>query len=223
MAAFGFKFAAATGQFQKAMDAAQKTIATAATGAIKDVADFAKTSGRANIANAGFSKRWQNALRANLYPAPGKGVSLSPAAFVFHRIPYAGIFETGGTIVGSPLLWLPLPNVPTTMSGSGRGNAHMTPANYVRLIGPLVTIYRAGRIPLLGGYMAGTGTITVAKLVAGNRAVKRAIPGAPARARLVPLFFGLDKVTLAKRFDLKPIFVKAQGMLGAAYLRNLKV
>ena len=221
MAGLTFKYAAITGQFQAAMNATQNIIATAATGAIKDVAEFTKAAGRANIANAGFSTRWQNAFRAKLYPA--KGVSLDPAAFIFHRIPYAGIFETDGTIAGSPLLWLPLPNVPTTMSGAGRGNAHMTPANYVRLIGPLVTIYRPGRIPLLGGYMAGSGNITVAKLVAGSRAMKRSMPGAPAaKARLVPLFFGLDKVNLAKRFNLGPIFQQAQGMLGEAYLRNLK-
>lgn len=218
---FGFKYAAITGQFQQAMDAAQNTIATAATGAIKDVANYAKLAGRANIANAGFSTRWQNAFRANIYPS--KGVSLNPAAFIFHRIPYAGIFENGGTIAGSPLLWLPLPNVPTSMSGSGRGSAHMTPANYVRLIGPLVTIYRPGRIPLLGGYMAGSGNITVAKLISGNRAMKRTLPGSPgAKVQLVPLFFGLDKVNLVKRFDLAPIFQKAQSMLGEAYLRNLK-
>jgi len=217
MAGFSLKYAAVTGQFAKAVEEMQKPIATAATGAIRDVGGFIKTSARANIAAAGFSTRWQNAFRVNLYPS--KGTSLHPALLAFHKIPYAGVFEDGATIPGSPMLWLPLPNVPTMLFGR-----HMSPANYIRLIGPLHTIYRPGKPPILAGYMAGGGNITVAKLVAGNRAMKRRLPGSPAaRVVSVPLFFGLDSVTLRKRFNIGPIFVKGQALLGPFYLRNLKV
>lgn len=215
MAGFALKYAAVTGQFAKTMEELQIPIAVAATGAIRDVGDWVKVTGRANIAAAKFGKRWQNAFRVNIYPAPSRAASLHPAALAFHRIPYAGIFETGGTIAGSPLLWLPLPNVPTSVLGR-----HMSPANYIRLIGPLHTIFRPGKPPLLAGYMAGSGDITIGKLVAGNRLISR---GGAVRVRSVPLFFGLDRVTLAKRFDLGPIFVKALTLIGPYYLKNLKV
>lgn len=221
MTGFHLKFAAMTGQYQKTLDSLQKPIAKAATAAISDAGDYVKKYGRANIAAAGFSIRWQNALRVNLYPAKGRGDSLHPAAQAFHKIPYAGIFETGGTIAGSPLLWLPLPEVPSNLMGR-----HMTPANYVRLIGPLHTIFRPGKPPLLAGYMAATSSkskISVAKLVAGNRAVKRALPGAPTpRVVSVPLFYGIDKVSLQKRFDLYKVFNDAQKQLGAFYLTHIR-
>lgn len=214
-------YEAATGQGQQVAERVRRIMAATATLAMGDAANFAKTKGRANIASAGFSKRWQNALRANVYPSGGK-VALDPAALIYHKIPYAGVFENGATIAGSPLLWLPLPNVPTTIRGR-----HMTPANYIRLVGPLHFINRPGKPPLLAGYMlAGSrgGPITIPKLAAGARAAKRQLPGAPAgRLVSVPLFFGISKVTLAKRFNLKPIFNEANAKLGEFYLKNLKV
>src|SRR6476660_1747564 len=65
----------------------QAPIATAATAAMKDAGDVAKRVGRSSIAAAGFSRKWQNALRVNIYPAQGE--SLRPAAFIFHKIRYA--------------------------------------------------------------------------------------------------------------------------------------
>ena len=88
----------------------QKPIAKAATAAMKDAGDVAKRTGRSSIASAGFSRKWQNALRVNIYPAQGD--SMRPAAFIFHKIRYAGVFEEGAVIRGQPLLWLPLGNVP---------------------------------------------------------------------------------------------------------------
>ena len=31
---------------------------------------------------------------------------MGPAALIFHKISYAGIFEEGGTINGNPVLWI---------------------------------------------------------------------------------------------------------------------
>ena len=78
----------------------QKPIAKAATAAMKDAGDVAKRTGRSSIASAGFSRKWQNALRVNIYPAQGD--SMRPAAFIFHKIRYAGVFEEGAVISGQP-------------------------------------------------------------------------------------------------------------------------
>ena len=216
-------YAAATGQFDAAVADIQKKVATAATGAIRDAVTKGKIEARAAIASAGFSTRWQNAFRANVYPA--RGVSLSPAGFFYHRIPYAGVFEDGATIAGDPLLWLPLPGVPQSMLG-----VHMSPANYVRLIGPLHTIFIAGKPPMLAGWIlgsarSGVGKITVGKLRAGSATEfnRRGGTGAPlANLISVPLFIGLSSVTIGKKFNLKAVFDRAQAGLGAGYFRNLK-
>src|SRR5262245_6468951 len=76
----------------------QRPIAKAATAAVHETGEIAKRGGRASIAAAGFSRKWQNALRVNNYPSQGQ--SLRPAAFIFHKIRYAGVFEEGAVIRG---------------------------------------------------------------------------------------------------------------------------
>src|SRR5207253_846581 len=79
----------------------QRPIAKAATAAVREAGEIAKRNGRASIAAAGFSRKWQNALRVNVYPPQGD--SMRPAAFLFHKIRYAGVFEEGAVIGGKPL------------------------------------------------------------------------------------------------------------------------
>jgi hypothetical protein len=213
---FQLKYAAVTGQFAETIAKLQEPIADAATGAVKDAVEFAKKKGRANIASAGFGPRWQNALRGNAYPSKGK-TSLHPAGLVYHKIPYAGVFEQGATIAGSPLLWLPLPDVPKSVGGR-----HMSPANFVRLIGPLRAVFRPGHPPLLVAPMSigrESGKVTVAKLRAGAKRTRR---GTVAKLQWIPVFFGIDTVRLAKRFNLQPIFNEAVAKLGEFYLQHLK-
>lgn len=224
MADLRLVFAAATGQFDSFVASAQQKMAAASMGAINDAANFIKTQGRASIAAAGFSKRWQSALRVNVYPDKGSRASIHPALVAYHKIPYAGIFESGGTISGSPFLWLPLPNVPTSVNGK-----HMSPANYIRFIGPLHTIYRAGKAPLLAGYIpagargGGLTKPTVAALKRGASMVGKQRIGAPAaRVISVPVFFGLDKVLMTKRFDLKTVFERAKAQLPSFYLTHFR-
>ena len=119
------------GEFSAAQLIAEQKIAKASTGAVREAADLAKAAGRRAIAAAGFSSRWQNALRAKVYPQTG--YSIDAAAYIWHKIPYAGIFETGGTIAGHPLLWLPIGNAPPI----GKFN------------GKLISINRPGKPPLL--------------------------------------------------------------------------
>jgi hypothetical protein len=176
----------------------QRPIAKAATAAVREAGEIAKRNGRASIAAAGFSRKWQNALRVNIYPPQGD--SMRPAAFIFHKIRYAGVFEEGAVIGGKPLLWLPLPTVPL------RRGRPMTPSQYARTVGPLVTIERPGRPPLL-----------FPKPRAGRRGRRAAVD-----AERKPLYVGLSTVAIAKRFDIKGAAQKAAAQLPSLYAKHLK-
>jgi len=224
MADLRLVFAAATGQFDNFVEHARNTIATAATAAMRQAGEIIKKEARANIASAGFGPRWQNTFKVQVYPDKNGKVSMHPVLNAWHKIPYAGIFERGGTISGSPFLWLPLPNVPNSINGK-----HMSPANYIRFVGPLQFIPRHGKPPLLGGYVAtgskggGLTKITVPALKRGASMMKSHRTGAPApRARLVPLFFAIDKVQMNKRFDILPIVARVNTMLPQLFLQNFK-
>jgi hypothetical protein len=175
----------------------QRPIAKAATGAVREAGEIAKQNGRASIAAAGFSRKWQNALRVNIYPPQGD--SLRPAAFIFHKIRYAGVFEEGAVIGGQPLLWLPLPTVPF------RRGRPMTPAQYAKSIGPLVTVQRPGRPPLL--------------FPRYRPAKRRRKSGSQERK---PLYVGLSSVEIAKRFDIKGAARNAAAQLPALFEKHLK-
>jgi hypothetical protein len=59
---------------------------------------------KADITGAGnFGQRWTDGLHVNL-----EGAAPNMRLYMTHDIPYASIFETGGTIQGNPYLWLPL-------------------------------------------------------------------------------------------------------------------
>jgi hypothetical protein len=206
-------FAALTGQFEKAIAEIEMPIAAAATAAVRDAAEQAKADGRADIAAAGFGKKWQNALRADLFPK--NQASMHPAALLRHKIPYAGVFEDGATIGGKPLLWLPLKTVPL-----GTGGRQLTPRQFIARIGPLVSVNIPGRRPLLVG-KGGRSTILRA-----TEKVTRLRKGAVARgirSVSVPLFVGIEAVAIRKKFHLRDIFSRAGASLGAFYLKNLKV
>ena len=176
----------------------QRPIAKAATATIREVGEIAKRNGRASIAASGFSRKWQNALRVNIYPPQAD--SMRPAAFIYHKIRYAGVFEDGAVIGGQPLLWLPLPGVPI------RRGRPMTAAQYARSVGPLVSVQRPGKPPLL-----------FAAPRAGRRG-RRAAAGAERK----PLYVGLTSVAIAKRFDIKGAAQKAAAQLPALYAKNLR-
>ena len=127
-------FSANEAALDKFMEEAENRIETAAQGAVHDAADLAVKKGRANIAQAGFPEKWQQALTYNFYPNEGS----DPAAFIFDRIPYAIVFERGMTIAGKPLLWLPIEaNLPAGVH---------SPKQYGK---PLVSVNIAGKPPLM--------------------------------------------------------------------------
>ena len=110
-------------------------ILKAAARAVDDAAKLAVDQGRANIASAGFPPRWQNALA---YGTDTGGNPSSPSATIFDRIGFASVFETGKTIGGKPLLWLPIE--------SNLGTGVKSPKKYGK---KLVSVNVAGKPPLL--------------------------------------------------------------------------
>lgn len=208
-------YRAVRGEFAQAMAAMYNPIATASTLAVKDVATQIKNEGRSRIAAAGFSRRWQNALRVNVYPS--RGVSANAAALAYHKIPYAGVFETGATITGSPLLWIPLPGIPLRIAGR-----RMTPRVFVETIGPLHSINIPGKPPMLAAYIsigASSTKLTVAKLKAGTK--RRSQKGLSA-VKSVPVFYGISTVQLKAKFGLTSVFERGRASLGQFYLNHIR-
>lgn len=212
------------GEYQKAFEANRKQIEKAATAAIDDAKDEVIKQGRAAIASGGLGPKWQNALRVERYPK--RGVSMDAAAWIFHRIKYADVFQSGATIAGKPLLWLPLNKTPSRVGGM-----KLTARNYALKIGPLHTIRVPGKPPLLAAFMEARAggkaprKITLSGLQKGA-ALSRLGVGRSKSARgkkliSVPLFFGISSVQLRKRFDLTAIIQRASNNIGNNYLRHI--
>jgi hypothetical protein len=186
----------------------ERPMARAATAAGRDVGEIAKRDGRASIAAGGFGPKWQNALRANVYPR--KGDSIRAAAVVYHKVPYAIAFEEGAIIHGKPLLWLPLPTVPI-----GRGGRPIPASKFRQQVGtPLYTIRRPGKPPMLGAHVRTSGSKGVS-LTALRRG--RA-PGAKGTLRPGPLYVGVEAVKMPKRFAVLDAIQRAADQLPARYV-----
>jgi hypothetical protein len=189
------------------LDKIPEPIEQSATDAMARVGNDIKHRGRQNIAAAGFGSRWQNALRVNLYPR--RGASINPALWIYHKIPYSEVFESGATIFGKPLLWIPLPSVPKKVQGR-----KMTPRNYIKFVGPLFKVQHPGKPPLLMAKFSGRAR--------GRSIAKRSLRGFRAAAKggeqnAVPVFVGVSTVRLRKRFSLRQIFRDASKRLAEYY------
>ena len=216
MAGLRFSYFSVLGQFSKAMDEIQEPIKEAGTAAIRQVGEIGKLKGRASIASAGFSKRWQNATRANTYPK--NRASLGAATQLYHAVPYAEVFELGATIRGKPKLWIPLSSTPKVSA-----NKKLSPKSFQSAFGPLFAL------------KAGSKTLLAAKLSVTAAAAKRGPPYKVTKSALkrgaigegivrsVPVFVGVDSVSIAKRFELLRAFGDAADQLPALYVQNLKV
>ncbi|TIN76781.1 DUF6441 family protein [Mesorhizobium sp.] len=213
MAGLRIKVSDPSDAWVKAMREKYKPIAKAATKAMNQVADNIKAQGRADIIAAGFSRRWANAFRVNVYP---KGqVSAEAAALVYHKVPYADVFETGAVIQGSPFLWLPLPDAP-----KGRGGRRIAASEYRKEIGhPLYAIKRPGKPPLLGANIKSTASRSQ-KGVSRSQLKRGRNPGGRGTVRLVPLYIGVPKVDIKQKFHIRAITAANAAKLAAYYYRN---
>lgn len=189
----GFTFSGDPRQFTLLAQELEGLYAKAATATMNDASGILKSRARANIAAAGLSQRWQNAYQTKVFPSQP---SINAAVFGSENIGYAGIFEDDGstsTIAGQPLLWLALPTVPL-----GVGGHPLRPREAAQRFGDLVSLNRPGHRPLL-----------VAKV--GGRF-----------ARMVPLYVGLDSVTLRKRLSIGRIAEEVASSLPDLFDKNLK-
>jgi hypothetical protein len=187
-------FTCEPGQFTKAQLIAEQRLERAATGAIREAAELALAAGRKAIAGGGFSRRWQSALHAKTYPQ--SGTSLHPSAVIYDKIPYAGVFQTGATIAGHPLLWLPLDSAPM-----GRGGKRMSPDEFTANVGVLYSINHPGKPPLLAAVVRETAAR--AKKPASLSLLRRGRnPRGKGSVRLVPIFVGVPQVTDPQKFDV---------------------
>ena len=149
-------FSAQEAALEQLLDDFAQEIKQASAGAVQDAANLAVMQGRANIASAGFSRRWEFGLTRIFYPTEAG----DPAARVFHHMALAGVFERGVTIAGRPLLWLPIEK---NLPGGVR-----SPRKYGR---ELVSVNVAGKPPLLfdkfdrqrGPLFVGVRTATIRK------------------------------------------------------------
>lgn len=159
-------FSADEAVFERWLKELEKQVQEAKEGAVKDAAAVAVKEGRANIAGAGFPARWQRALKSRFYPNKDSG---DPAAIVFDVMPFASVFETGATIRGRPLLWLPL----------GDKAGVRSPRQYP---GKLISVNVRGKPPLLfdaaarerGPLFVGVPTVTIRKRLDISRIFKLA-------------------------------------------------
>jgi hypothetical protein len=206
-----FKTDNISGQIALAFDSKYEVLANAATLAMRETVKDAQTRARQSIraGGPGFQSRWPNALRAKVFPE--RGVSAQPAGLIYIRSNYAGLFEDGGTISGSPYLWLPLKGVPKRI-----GFKPLTPG---RLTG-LVTIRRPGKPPLLGIRVRATDArfqkgISLSMLQRGTESKR-------GKVRVIPLFVGIPRAEIRRRWGITRAVEKAMDALPGRYASLLR-
>ena len=193
------------GRFEAAFRAPYAGMAAAAQGAIAAAGAIVKAEGRADIAAAGLGAGFVKALRVDIYPQ-GRN-SLNATAHIYHKIPYAGVFEEGATVRGQPRLWLALPSTPKR-----HGRKPMTPELFAKSIGPLSFVKRPGKRPLL-----------VAKAKKGKNMTKISLARFRSGGRgegpfmSVPVFVGVDSVSIRRKLNISGIVRSARDRLPQLY------
>ena len=164
--------------------------------------DFSKVvlrAGRRAIAQGGgkflTELNFQNALRAKVY----ENNRLDSAIFVYHKIPYANIFEVGGTISGKPFLWLPTDVVP---------DAIKSPKQFRRFF-PHIKIRSARR--------AGGTPMLVARFGKGRFKAKGKYV-----IKSVPIFVGIQVVDIPQKFGIERAIRKTMVKFNPILQRKLE-
>jgi hypothetical protein len=206
-----FKVAYTAGDLAKAFESKYEPMAKAATAAMRETVNDAKGRGRAAISSAGglFPRQLPNALRSAVFPKSGE--SAEPAGLIYIRSKWAGEFEDPTTIVGSPYLWVPLKGVPGRI-----GRKRIRPG----LIRGLITIRRPGKPPMLGIRVRASEArfgqeISLALLRRSSRAKR-------GEFRVIPLFVGIPRAQMRKRYSIAQACEQAMSRLPGRYYSNLK-
>lgn len=184
-------------------------ISNAAAAAIHDAADMILAKGRQNIAAAGFSRDFSDALEVSTVTPKKLGGVYSITARV--NIPYAIVFEYGAFSQGDPLLWIPLPGVPKTI-----GAKKMTAKLYVQTIGPLFEV-KTGKFPMLYGYA--NGALAESALKAHPSRTERLTVDhlRQGGGEKIPLFIGLKAADITKRLNILEICQDAEARIPSLY------
>lgn len=147
-------------KFKDQMDAIGARITKTIDTFMHVIQSMIKEKADADISSAGnFGERWTDGLHVNL-----EGAAPNMRLYMTHDVPYASIFETGGTIEGNPKLWIPIPGTDAAMN-------------------------RARAMDYPGGVRGGRG---------GNRARPLLFSVTDHKAK----YFGVDSVTIPKKFHL---------------------
>jgi hypothetical protein len=150
---------------------------------------------------AGFGPKWQNALRVVVYPKNAE--SIQPTIQTYHKIGYSQIFEEGGSIFGKPLLWLPIEkNLPRAI-GAAPGSA---------------VLLRQEHRPAVPDLPGRQGAIAGGTKKTGRRGKRGAV-----QTETVPMFVGIDQVTLGDKFHIREIADTVAGQLPALFARRVHV
>lgn len=99
-------------QIKAEMDTHRRRISANIYNAGKETAETIERKGRLDIARAGnFGARWIDGFKAHIEKSTvigESGRSRYLTITVTEEVPYWQVFETGATIYGRPLLWIPL-------------------------------------------------------------------------------------------------------------------
>lgn len=177
------------GDANEVFGSVKNPLAVTETKAMRLLGDDIKKQGRAEIRRGGLSGRWANALRVQVYPQ--RGQSLEPAVWIWHKIPYAGIFEKGGVVRGKPILWVPLSSMPKKIAGKRPSPRSMGQH--------LIYVDRGGQPPLLVGKPP-------SGFRKGRTKASRGFHARYAESKFAPLFIGLTSAHIRKRFSLQRLF-----------------
>lgn len=129
--------------FKTRMAGLAERLNRAITAAVNMAASMILDAARNDIAGAGnFGQRWTDGLKMQI-----EGAAPNMRMYMTHEISWAGIFETGGTIQGSPLLWIPLSGTDAAGIRASAFGGGLFSAKYPRHSGPPLLFSIADKSP----------------------------------------------------------------------------
>jgi len=140
---FQIKFTLPKPDFAVELAGLAERLQRAISATVNMIASMLLAEGRADISAAGnFGQRWTDGLHVT---QQGSGGNMK--LFFTHDIPYATIFETGGTIQGKPLLWIPLSGTDAAGVRASAFPGGLFSARYPRKSGPPLLFSIADKKP----------------------------------------------------------------------------
>jgi len=140
---FKIKFTVPKPDFAAQLAGVGERLQRAISATVNMIASMLLEAGRSDIGSAGnFGQRWTDGLHV---AQQGSGGNMK--LFFTHDIPYASIFETGGTIQGRPLLWIPISGTDAAGVRASAFPGGLFSARYPRKSGPPLLFSIADKKP----------------------------------------------------------------------------